>query len=79
MDALIMYVVGTIMHALPYYANYILSISYICISFLHATGLSILCIVFVYSPAGCWKLAEFGETLPREILLQVYPFFMFSL
>lgn len=45
MDALIMYVVGTIMHTLPYYANCIFSISYICISFLHATGLSILCIV----------------------------------
>lgn len=74
-----MYVVGTIMRALPYYANYILSISYVCLSFLHATGLSILRIVFVYSPADCWKLAEFGETLPREILLQVYPFLMFPL
>lgn len=30
---------------LPYYANCTFSISYICISFLRATGLPILCIV----------------------------------
>lgn len=45
-----------------------------CHQFIH----SVHCF-FVYSPADWQKLGGFGETLPRELLLQVRPFLMFSL